>query len=33
MLFDVNIHTRILTWSIDLIIAKTEFKWQHVKLI
>ena len=33
MLFDDNIHTRNLTSSINLIITKTEFKWQHAKRI
>ena len=33
MLFDVNIHTPNLFSSINLIIAKNEFKWQHAKLI
>ena len=33
MLFDVNIQTPLLSSSINLIIAKNEFKWQHVKLI
>ena len=33
MLFDVNIHTRNLSSSINLIIGKTEFKRQHDKLI
>ena len=33
MFFDVNIHTPNLSSSINLIIAKNEFKWQHAKLI
>ena len=33
MLFDVNIHTPNLSSSINLIIAKNEFKWQYAKLI
>ena len=33
MLLDANIHTPHLSSSINLIIAKNEFKWQHVKLI
>ena len=33
MLFDANIHTPNLSSSINLIIAKNEFKWQHAELI
>ena len=32
MLFDVNINTPNLPSSINLIIAKNEFKWQRAKL-
>ena len=32
-LFDVIINTRNLSLSINLIIAKKEFKWQHAKMI
>ena len=33
MLFGANINTPNLSSSINLIIAKNEFKWQHPKLI
>ena len=33
MLFDANINTPNLSSSINLIIAKNEFKWQHAKII
>ena len=33
MLFEVNIYTPNLSSSINLIIVKTGFKWQHAKLI
>ena len=31
-MLDFNIDTSILYSSINLIIAKNEFKWQHIKL-
>ena len=33
ILFDVNIHTPNLFLSINVIIVKNEFKWQHAKQI
>ena len=33
MSFDVNIQTTLLSSSINLTIAKNEFKWEYVKLI
>ena len=33
MLFDVNIHSPNLSSSINPIIAKNDFKWQHARPI